>query len=723
MEESFECRLCSYKCTVLKEILRHRKIHEKSQVCDKCGKKYITPKLFRDHVLSCKVKGKTDSKIKPVCLASSVNERETKKEKENQGSDMDDDLDMECTEQGKKDGIAEKIDENNSALSTLHNRKKSSKNSSDVENIKNDVEFKVKSKHYHQQIKRMTVEQKYQRTNRAGRDRTHRCYLCFKLFSTVAELDAHKESYHLAKSDRPVRVKTDATLDEKEDLVESPGSLFGETLEEVQVKVEPTDLLEEFENVTIILDESMKSTHVIKPLCIACKVHTNTDFRKFSKWFNKIPHRDQSDALKKFQQFFPCVIDTQSLVEPWVLCKKCVLLIDKISDMEDKLNSVKYDLISRLRGTAEDQHIVDQNSAPDKCPNQTTSGGENSGETHDINLTKFKMTEGIGKSLADIEAYMKDTCEIMEITKPRKRPGRPRKQEKEKLTPVLVSDEEERACVKGMVKYITKDIIKKEKENMIDSGVKNELGRVCKVEVCSKEAKCHEKQLTRKPNTTLEQVQIKEEPLQNDFDNYIPNSESASWDEGTSKSLGSLTDIQEEHFYVENSDLRKKDQSNSESCLDVLMKRVEGKVEDSHIGHQEGCQMHCEDESNLNSENGCEISDSVSSEHLPLPSDSTVRELDKDDNVTLQGHTAFKRKKLEIPVVKSDEGNTKCLIENQRDKDKQNDLTKFIGGLEEFCADVEEQHSSPAPLEDGKMDENKLFKPKSKVLVSSLIDV
>ncbi|XP_071532705.1 uncharacterized protein [Panulirus ornatus] len=721
MEESFECRLCSYKCTVLKEILRHRKIHEKSQVCDKCGKKYITPKIYREHVLNCKVKGKIDSKRKSVCLENSVNERESKKEKEYEGSNLGDDFDMEHTEQGKKvmkdtinSVIAEKVDENNAALNTLHTRKKSAKNSSDLENIKNDVEFKVKSKHYHQQIKRMTIEQKYQRTNRAGRDRTHRCYLCFKLFPSVTDLDAHKESYHLAKSDRPVRVKTDTTLDEKEeDLVESSTSFFDETAEEVQVKVEPVDMLEEFENVTIILDESMKSTQVIKPQCIACGVYTNIDFRKFSKWFNKIPHGDQSDALKKFQQFFPCVIDAQSLVEPWVLCKKCVHLIDRISDIEDKLNSVKCDLISRLRSRVEDQHVIDKNSIPsEKYPNQVTLSGEIGSETHDTNIAKHNMIEGIGKSLADIEAYMKDTCEIMEITKPRKRPGRPRKQEKEKWTPVLVSDEVERACMKGMVKFITKDIVKKEKENMIDVSVKNG--------TCSKEAKCHEKQITRTPAKLMEQVQIKEEPTQNDIDSMIPNSESASWTEVTGNSPSSLTALQEEQFYVENSDLSKKDQSNSESCLeDILMKRVEGKIKDSHVGPEEECQMQCEDESNLNSENSCEINNSVSSKHLTLSSNSAVRELDTGDDDDLQCHSTSKRRKPDMPLLKTEDGSTddNSSIESQGDKDKQRDLTKFMGGLEEFCADGEEQHSSTAPPgEDGNTNKNKLFAPKSRVL-------
>ncbi|KAK8751041.1 hypothetical protein OTU49_012718, partial [Cherax quadricarinatus] len=649
-EESFQCRLCSYKCSVLKEFLKHRKVHDKSQVCDKCGRKYIIPKLFKKHILNCKIEKESEVKRNSTCVFNSSNKRECEKEKDNHLPDFND-FDMECKKKGKKvnksDGaeVKTKVNESNSSLNKIHTQKKYKKSSLD-EGIKNDMEFKIESHHYHQQIKKMTRLQNTHRRSRICRDRTHRCYLCFKLFSTAADLDAHKENYHLAKSDRPVRVKTYLTLDEKdeEDLVEHSASFKDESFldensEKVLVKEEPMYLTEEFENVTIILDESMKSTRVIKPLCIACQAHTKTDFRKSCKWFNTIPDSHQLNVLKKFQQFLPCIIDSNALMEPWVLCKKCALLIDKIADMEDKLNSMKYDLMSRFRGRPEVEH-----NSEDHCninENIYPEVEESSRKMHSSGTYILEIKEGLGKHLSDIEAFMKDTCEIMEITKPQKRPGRPRKQEQEKLIPVLVSDDEERVCMKDMVKYITKGIINEREKNFVgtskaEASIKEEIRETSSSGVIPK------KKLIEKHTNTIEIVQIKEEPIDNNLGNLGSNSESILWDEIPNNSPTPLSTLQDELF-VENSNVQRKYQLYSES-FSAEVKSVDRNVKDLDRGSERGQVIlsdPCDDVLN----NG--ISNTVLPEHsLPTPYSNTTENC--IDGKVSQNHITFEGNKSDV---------------------------------------------------------------------------
>lgn len=409
---------------------------------------------------------------------------------------------------------------------TSHVRRKLSKASVDQKLVKNDAEFKFESKHYHKQAKKMALEQSsqpIQRPIRAGRERTHRCYLCFKLFSTAADLESHKENYHLVKSERPVRVKTDTALDEGEELADSNTKeeeivSSKNVSEEVVIKEEPMELSEDFENVTIVVDESVNSPYVIKPFCIACKAYTNLDFRKYSKWFSQIPDDCQSDMLKKFHQFFPCSFDPGSLVEPWMLCKKCVILIDKIADMEEKLNLMKNNLLSRVRGNSGTHSNVNQNTSSSeivtKDSNQTESVSS---------LIKGTNMKSIGKNLSDIEAYMKDTCEIMEITKPQKGPGRPKKHMKEKLTPVLVEDKYGGESVADIVKFVTHDLVKKEQENtQTDLVVMNKSD--------SKKEKKSLSKITSQSDMTFENVKVKQESVQCERDTDNITSESVSWE-------------------------------------------------------------------------------------------------------------------------------------------------------------------------------------------------
>ncbi|XP_045606857.2 uncharacterized protein [Procambarus clarkii] len=675
-ETSFQCRLCLFKCSVLKEFLKHRKNHEKSQ-CNKCGKKYIMHKLFKEHVINCKVKEKVESKRKS--LSNLANKKESSKEEDHQWSDFEDEFNSEYRKRGKKlkkvdsPVVNDKVVESNSTLNTVPNIKKSTKNVSGEEAIKCDGEFKIKSKHYNQQIEKMSVDQNFHRTNRTSRDRTHRCYLCFKLFSTAASLEAHKENYHLAKSDRPVRVKTDLRLDEKdeEDLVESSAageseSLFSGAPDQVVVKEEPMDFKEEFENVTIILDECMKSTHVIKPLCIACKAHTNTDFRKSSNWFNKIPDGHQSNALKKFQQFLPYVIDSQSIIEPWVLCKKCALLIDKIADMENKLNSMKCDLMSRLNGTTGHKHhleIQHCNMKENTDLSEVACDREGSKKISNIDIDILEMNEGIGKSLADIEAYMKETCEIMEITKPRKGPGRPRRQEIEKLTPVLVSEEEERACMTNMVKYITKGIIKKERES----------SSLCSMETEGTEMQC--KETSTKIN---EQVLIKSEPIENCFRSVLPNSESMFWDDTASSSLSSLTTLQEDTLLVVNSNINKEKFTLGSLSAQVIKKEL--KMSDKELDRRSirNFQTEVLDDCDQNSNCISEVSNTLPPDNSPAFFSNTTHALHVADENTTKNHEIFKGKKHDMPACTEPRDVNTNLMANCDGDDTQDGMAKIV---------------------------------------------
>lgn len=413
-----------------------------------------------------------------------------------------------------------KRDNTHDSSDASHARRKLAKTSTDSRLVRKDDEFKFESKYYNKQAKKLAQEQvsvPAQRSSRGGRERTHRCYLCFKLFPTAEALETHKENYHLAKSERPVRVKTYAGLEESEE----PGNSIAEepcppceALEEVMVKEEPAELSEDFDNITIIIDESVKP-HVLKPLCIACRAHTSDDFRKHSKWFSQVPDDFQSDLLKKFQQFLPCTFDPASLVEPWVLCKKCAVLIDKIADMEEKLNSMKSDLLSRVRGSGEPSSDALQNNSSESIT------GEGSHAESPTSLTEGSV-EGLGKSLSDIEAYMKDTCEIMEITKPHKRPGRPRKRVEEKLTPVLVEGREEGESVDGIAGVIAQSLVYNEQENR-----QTTLGAASNSDMTNEEEKSPTKAGVQS-NITFNNVEFKEEPMQYDLDG--DGSNSGSWD-------------------------------------------------------------------------------------------------------------------------------------------------------------------------------------------------
>ncbi|XP_045132286.1 uncharacterized protein LOC123516745 [Portunus trituberculatus] len=512
-EKSFQCRMCLYKCETLKDLAKHHKCHKESTTCSYCGRKYITQKLYKKHVISCRERRESQScksawELPPGSDSLLGGEYHQKALPSDEGSNTD-----------MNDGNIGMIDSSD----TSYIRKKLSKTSVDLKPTKKDADFKFESIHYHKQAKKMAREQlsqPVQRPSRAGRERTHRCYLCFKLFSTAAALVSHKENYHLVKSERPVRVKTDAALDEgEEDFVDADTKKedtvsFKNGSEEVVIKEEPTELSEGLENVTIVVDESVNSPQIIKPLCIACKGYTNRDFRKHSKWFSQIPDECQSDMLQKFQQFLPCSFDPSSLLEPWMLCKKCVILIDRIADMEEKLSSMKNDLLSRVRGNSEICGTVKQNLLSSESVNEDSQTQLATGSVKD---------HIIGKNLSDIEAYMKDTCEIMEITKPQKRPGRPKKYMREKLTPVLMEDKYGGESVSDIVKFISHDLAKKKQENTeVDLTVTN-------IPDSKTEGKESLSKITLQSDVTFDDVKIKQEPMQCDSDTNSV-SKSVSWE-------------------------------------------------------------------------------------------------------------------------------------------------------------------------------------------------
>ncbi|XP_050718391.1 uncharacterized protein LOC126999693 isoform X2 [Eriocheir sinensis] len=516
-QDSFQCRLCSFKCECVKDFLRHYKFHRQSRVCGQCGRKYITLKLYEEHVKRCRGKRKSQAPRRDSDLTSTPHS--IPEEEQTQGGQ-----DRNCirTEQRNKDRDDTKPDgSTNDSSDASHARRKLAKTSTDNRLVRRDDEFRFESKYYNKQAKKLAQEQvsvPAQRSGRGGRERTHRCYLCFKLFPTAKALETHKENYHLAKSERPVRVKTYAGLEESEEPGNSSAQeprLPCEALEEVMVKEEPAELSEDFDNITIIIDESVKP-HVLKPLCIACRAHTSDDFRKHSKWFSQVPDDFQSDLLKKFQQFLPCTFDPASLVEPWVLCKKCAVLIDKIADMEEKLNSMKSDLLSRVRGSSEASSDTLQK---DLSSESNTGEGSHTGFLG--SLTEGNV-EGLGKSLSDIEAYMKDTCEIMEITKPHKRPGRPRKRVEEKLTPVLVEGREEGESTSGIAGVIAQSLVNNEQENRQVT-----LGPANNSDTKNEEEKSPSKAGVQS-DITFDNVKFKEEPMQYELDS--DGSNSGSWD-------------------------------------------------------------------------------------------------------------------------------------------------------------------------------------------------
>ena len=521
-EKFFQCRLCSHKCESLKNLFKHHKSHKESKICSYCGKKYITHKLYKKHIISCQERKKSQL-CRSACELSLVsNELEGK---QNQQKDLVGNENMrymkkknENNENYMNDETVEVCD--SSDLSNV--RRKLSKTSTDQKIVKNDTEFKFESKHYHKQAKKMAQEQlnqPVQRSSRAGRERTHRCYLCFKLFSTAASLESHKENYHLVKSERPVRVKTDTALDEREELADSKIKeeivSHENALEEVVIKEEPVELSEDFENITIIVDESVNSPHVIKPFCIACKVYTNVDFRKYSRWFSQVPDDCQSDMLKKFHPFLPCSFDPDSLVEPWILCKKCVNLIDRIADMEEKLCLMKNCLLSRVKGNSPTNSTAKQNILSSEPVTEDS-------QTKIVTSLIKDNIKGVGKDLSDIEAYMKDTWEIMEITKPQKGPGRPKKDMKEKLTPILVEDKYEEESVSDIVKFITHDLVKKEQKNsQADLPVTNKSD--------PKNENKYLPKVTVQSDLTFDNVKVKQEPAQYECDIKNTHSESVPW--------------------------------------------------------------------------------------------------------------------------------------------------------------------------------------------------
>lgn len=694
-DTSFQCRLCSYESNELKAIIKHQKVHGKCQSCEKCGKKYKTPKVFRAHVANCKGSLKMESRVPSKRKGTQVGTSS------DGSSQRDEDTDAGVHEvsgepQAKHQKIEVNVTENREVSSpetysptkAVQTKRRYGKVCQAEEGVKKkDAEFKPTSKHYHQQILKMTVEQRPTRHSARGRDRTHRCYLCFKLFSTANELDTHKESYHQVKSARPVRVRTDASLEEDDDEFTSTTSVNANschTHEDVVIKEEPLEFAEEYENVTIILDNVMKSTHVVKPLCIACKAVTNTDYRKSSKWFSKVPDDDHSEALKRFEQFFPCAIDPKKLMVPWVICKKCVLLIDKIADMEEKLNSMKSDLMLRLRGS--DKDFSDNQSdlaQSDLTENISSLSVDNMGLSG-----QGELAEGIGKSLADIEAYMKDTCEIMEITKLRKRPGRPRKQQAEKLTPVIVSgdeEEDEPTSINEVVKIVAKGLKKETKAPSVEVACKNWKGST---QISHKDAE--ENCLAR----------VKEEPVHDGFEDIMPGADSSSWDEIGSNSLACLTNLQEEDFLIGSTKVRKGGDSTSqlytEQNSSIESSATEASQDDEHLGQTAG---------------------------KPCDNDATDQGLSKlkpekrPDNVTLE-------KKPDMPLVFETGDSSESQSSKSRDKETEQNLRNLMGALEEAANDLAKKQSEDPPTPSVEksapnIDIRKVVKiPNIKVLVS-----
>ncbi|ROT80358.1 putative gastrula zinc finger protein XlCGF57.1-like [Penaeus vannamei] len=696
-DASFQCRLCSYESNELKAIIKHQKVHGKCQSCEKCGKKYKTPKVFRAHVMNCKGSLKMESRVPSKRKGTQVSTSS------DDSSQRDGDTDVGVHEvsgepQAKHQKIEVNVTENREVSSletysptkTVQTKRRYGKVCQAEEGVKKkDAEFKPTSKHYHQQILKMTVEQRPTRHSARGRDRTHRCYLCFKLFSTANELDAHKESYHQVKSARPVRVRTDASLEEEEEDFASTTSVnikssHTQSHEDVVIKEEPLEFAEEYENVTIILDDVMKSTHVVKPLCIACKAVTNTDYRKSSKWFSKVPDDDHSEALKRFEQFFPCAIDPKKLMVPWVICKKCVLLIDKIADMEEKLNSMKSDLMLRFRGSDKDTSD-NLNDLPqsDLSENVSSLSADNTGLPGQGDLA-----EGIGKSLADIEAYMKDTCEIMEITKLRKRPGRPRRQQAEKLTPVIVSgdEEEEPTSMNEVVKIVAKGLKKETKASSVEVTCKNWNDRKGSTEVSQKNAE--ENCLPR----------VKEEPIHDGFEDIIPGPDSSSWDEIGSNSLACLTNLQEEDFLIGSTKVRKGGDSTSQLFTDqnssIDSSATEASQDAEHLGQ---------------------------TSEKPLDNDATDQGSNKlKPEQRLEDMSLEKKPDMPLVFETGDSSESQC--SKSRDKETEQNLRNFMGALEEAANDLVKKQSEDPQSTDMEKDApnieiGKLLKiPNNKVL-------
>ncbi|KAG0724817.1 Zinc finger protein 628 [Chionoecetes opilio] len=514
-ETSFQCRLCPFKCEFVKGLLKHHKSHKESRVCCYCGRKYITQEMYKKHMVVCQEKRNSEPsgsscESSPVSTDLLLSKQDTQK-------DLDTDQDMRYSKMRDGGNGNDAIGEIEVSSDISNVRRTLLKTSVDKKFGNNDAEFKFESKHYHQQAKKMALEKLNQpvRTRRVGRERTHRCYLCFKLFSTAAALESHKENFHLAKSNRPVRVKTDNALDEKEDEMANRNSKKEETVsyknvsEQVEIKEEPMELSEDFEIITIIVDDSVNSPCVIKPLCIACKAYTEIDFRKYSKWFSQIPDDCQSEMLKKFHQFFPCSFDPGSLVEPWMLCKKCVILIDKVADMEEKFGLIKQKLLTKVRGDSRTESI----------DNENTSCSEDS-QTESVPSLKKINIKDIGNNLSAVEAYMKGTCEIMEISTPLKGPGRPKKHVKEKLTPVIVEDKYGGESVSDIVKFVNHDLVKKEKDDTQYMIVTNKLHRKNESETLSK--------VIVQSEVTLNNIKVKQEPPLYEPDNDSTNS--VSWE-------------------------------------------------------------------------------------------------------------------------------------------------------------------------------------------------
>ena len=400
-EKSFECRHCSFRCSLLKEFFKHCRVHRDSQKCSNCGKKFALPKLFQDHIPNCK--GKVN-----------INFDDT----ENAG--CEDKYKMKIVDDLDKGSIPYQ-----NSLDLASTKKRWMKR-------KQDLEYKVESKHYSQQIKKMALEQPMPTRSRC-RDRSHRCYLCFKLFSNRVDLDAHKEVYHQAKSSQPVRVKTDDSLGKDEDdAVEFAKSVnvhsHGVDVdEEVQIKSEPCDVAEKIENITIVLDEWMNLSKVIKPLCVACKSYTKTDYSQSCRLLQTIAKCDQLHALKRFQSYFPNTINTDSFMEQWVLCKKCSLLIDKIADMEEQLIAMKEDWLSRFR----DKSDSISKSVDDYMYKREEMSSNTDDNSHKVHEGEFNL-----------EKLIQEKFEIFEVIQPQKR-KRHKNQELEKLAPVLISDDEQ----------------------------------------------------------------------------------------------------------------------------------------------------------------------------------------------------------------------------------------------------------------------------------------
>ncbi|KAK7078624.1 hypothetical protein SK128_023506 [Halocaridina rubra] len=505
-ENSFSCRYCSFKCSLIKEFYKHFKVHVKLQICKNCGKKYMSPKLFQDHVSSCQEKESADYNL--------LNEASF-----TQPIKLIKDLDGERDMNYKND------------LEELPNQVKMAKNK------KTDGEYKIESIYFSQQIKKMALESLPRNSGR-GRFRTHRCYLCFKCFSSTSELEKHKEVYHRTKSSQPVRVKTDESLGKDEDDVIKLAARMNAPHcfdEDVEIKSEPLELEENMEDVTIDLDDCMNLKNVIKPMCIACNTYTKTDYRQSCKLFEKISDCDQLEALRSFEKFFPCILNTESVVEPWVLCKKCASLINKITDLEEVLADMKNCLLLRLQGNALSsdepvrKHILD-------LPTVKKEDSENMSTNTNNTLSSSSFSHITEKSLADVESFMKKNCEIMEVLQPKRKSGRPRKDKVEKLAPVLLSDEETEAV--SNTDSPKQDTVLDKNNTDAEEGCK-EGGDKTGVKIENPDVKVDRLH-------DADTVFVKTEPFHRESETSVTDRESLSWqedlDESSMKSVKTLTD-------------------------------------------------------------------------------------------------------------------------------------------------------------------------------------